>query len=99
MVGAEKGFVATVCWVATGRLVLEAGQYVPTRAHCIELCQHHLDRATANYVKTVYQKCKHERDYLVPAAAADRMLLRELCEQALPFFNEYLEKHGGDLSG
>ncbi len=87
-----KEFVATVCWVATALLAHDAGVFVPTRSACVELARQHLPTETADFVGTVYQKCKVAWDYALPTQEADRQQLRQLCADAPGFFNRYLER-------
>lgn len=95
--GVESGtkeLVATVCWTATGLLAFEAGHFVGTRAECIRTSRKLLAPEWGELVGETYQKCKQEWDYEVPAREEERLILRQICEQARRFFNFYGEKVG-----
>lgn len=89
-----KELVATICWVATALLAFEARVFVGSRADCLRLSQEHLREPWSEFVQQAYQKCKLDWDYQVPNTIEERADLREICRQALPFFNEYLKLYG-----
>jgi hypothetical protein len=44
----------------------------------------------ADHLETIHTYCRVQWDYQVPEAAADRAILRELCQQELAFENHFL---------
>lgn len=89
-----KELVATICWVATAMLAFEAEVFVGSRAECLRLCKERLREPWSQFVQQAYQKCKLDWDYQVPSTTTDRLELQGICQQALPFFNEYLKLYG-----
>ncbi|MEM7539465.1 MAG: nucleotidyltransferase domain-containing protein [Chloroflexota bacterium] len=82
-----KELVATICWCATALLAMEHDVMVSTRAECIAMSQQHLGPKRGAFVAEAYELCKREWDYQVPTGEGERWKLREICDEALEFFN------------
>jgi len=85
-----KELVATVSRIATALVVQQAQQYVPGKQQAIRLFQQHIGGPWAPFVAQIFDRCKRDWHYLVPASANERAELRALCEQMLAFENAFL---------
>jgi len=97
--GDTKQFVGAIGWAATGLLVLDAGQYVARKSAWLDLYRQHIADEWLPTLAAIYGRCRVDWAYAIPADAAGRAELRELCRQALAFENHYLERYRAYLLG
>lgn len=96
-VPSTKLLVATVGWTATALVALHTGRYVPDKSACVALYREHVADVWTALVIDVHELCRNRWHYRVPATAADRHRLRELCDQALAFQNHFLDRYRAHL--
>jgi hypothetical protein len=83
--------VAIATWIGTLLLATETGRYATTKSRCAQWCREQLpDDERAQLVVTIYDNCKKEWAYRVPANERDRERLRTWCQRLLALENEYL---------
>jgi hypothetical protein len=97
--GDTKQFVVAIGWAATGLLVLDAGQYVARKSAWLDLYRQHTNDEWLPFLAAVYGRCRIDWGYAIPADAAGRAELRELCRRALRFENHYLARYRAYLLG
>jgi hypothetical protein len=77
--GRTQHFVVSIGWAATGLLVLDAGQYVARKSAWLDLYRQHIADEWLPFLAAVYGRCRIDWAYAIPADAAGRAELRELC--------------------
>lgn len=85
-----KLLVATVGWTATAIIALRAGKYVRDKVACVELYREDVADEWTDLVSKVYEHCRNQWHYRIPAGDADRQTLRALCERVPDFQNHFL---------
>lgn len=88
--GTTKELVLATMWAATCLVALEAGQYVARKGDAPGQYRRHVGDAWTPFVEEVYGRCRTAWRYRIPADAADRRALRDLCGRTLAFENHYL---------
>jgi hypothetical protein len=85
-----KELVATMSRIATARVVWRTQHYVSGKQQAIHLFQQVVGGRWAGFVAQIFERCKHDWQYLVPEPEHERLELRGLCQQMLAFENEFL---------
>jgi predicted nucleotidyltransferase len=85
-----QALVNTACWIATMIVAFEAGRTVATKAASIRLYREVIADEWTPWLEALYEHGNRRLGYLVPAAPADRRLLRDLCAPMPAFENRYL---------
>lgn len=88
-----KPWVHAVGFVATCIVALEAGQMVVSKEEWLPRYQQWIGDEWAGWLATVYRKGTQEWGYRIPADAAGKALLRDLCRRTLHFENHYLRRY------
>jgi hypothetical protein len=88
-----KLLVATVGWTATALIALATGRYVRNKSACVDLYREHVADQWTELVVGVYELCRNQWHYHIPAAEEDRHQLRALCVEALAFQNHFLSRY------
>ncbi len=86
--GIERGLkelVTAVAHIATAILVIRTGRFVGSKAESVRVYRDGIGDEWTDYLDVLYQKGKHAWGYQVPVDAADRHLLRDLCQRTLGF--------------
>jgi len=68
-------------------LGLKAGRYTATKAGSVRLYRETINDAWTGLIGQIFNRCKIQWGYVVPSAAEDRQILRELCRQVLDLEN------------
>lgn len=88
-----KELVASLCWTATARLALDAGQVAGSRPDSVRLYRESIGDDWTGLIETAYARCRDAWAYRLPASPTDRALLRDLCRRTLDFENDYLQRY------
>ncbi len=89
-----KELVAAVSRIATATIAQRTGQYVAGKQQAVSLYQQHIGGAWAAFVAQVYQRCKLDWHYRIPATSKDQQELRTICQQMLEFERAFLNQYG-----
>ncbi|MDE2992368.1 MAG: nucleotidyltransferase domain-containing protein [Chloroflexota bacterium] len=90
-IGPLKWLVVVVGRAAQSILALREGQYVATRAACLQTYRERINDQWADFIEDIYVLCRARWRYSVPSTTAERQTLRDLCEHTLAFENRFLD--------
>ena len=90
-IGPLKWLVAVVGRAAQSILALREGQYVATRAACLQTYRERINDQWADFIEDIYALCRARWRYGVPSTTAERQTLRDLCGHTLAFENRFLD--------
>lgn len=85
-----KGWVNTVCWIATIIVAFQSGRMIGTKAESVRAYRESVGDHWAAFVEAVYTNGKTAWGYQVPGDPVERALLRDLCQKTLAFENHSL---------
>jgi len=91
--GIERGLkelVTAVTRIATAILAIRTGRFVGSKAESVRVYRDAIGDEWAGYLDVLYRKGKHAWGYQAPVDAADRHLLRDLCQHTLGFERYFL---------
>jgi hypothetical protein len=77
-------------FIATALLALRTPIVVADKRTAITAYRQYINDTWADHLEAIHTYCRVEWDYYVPEAAADRAILRELCQRELAFENHFL---------
>jgi len=86
-----KELVATASRIAAAQVALQAHEYVPGKLSAIQLYREQVGGRWASFLEDLFELCKRQWQYLIPAGGSERAQLRQLCEQMLEFENTFLQ--------
>lgn len=89
-----KELVAAVSRIAGALVVRQARGYVSGKHQAIVRYQSDIGGPWALFAGQVFERCKHDWQYLVPEGARERDELRGLCQRMLGFENAFLAECG-----
>jgi hypothetical protein len=85
-----RDLIRVTGWAATALLALKAHVYVARKSDCHTFYRERLGGEWAGLLDTIYQVCRQEWHYLVPAAPRDRATFAGICHRVLQFENYFL---------
>jgi hypothetical protein len=89
-VPSTKRVVHASGFIATALLALRTSIVVADKRTAITAYRRYINDRWAAHLEAIHSYCRVQWDYRVPEAAADRAILRELCQQELAFENHFL---------
>jgi hypothetical protein len=89
-VPSTKRVVHASGFIATALLALRTPIVVADKRTAITAYRQYINDSWADHLEAVHSYCRVQWDYQVPEAAADRAILRGLCQQELAFENHFL---------
>ncbi|GCE29842.1 hypothetical protein KDA_53260 [Dictyobacter alpinus] len=88
-----KGFISTMCWLATILVAWQTGKMVETKRMSINMYREYIHDEWTSFLAELYEWGSIRWHYGVPEQAEDRLRLRHLCARALAFENYYLSRY------
>jgi hypothetical protein len=85
-----RDLIRVTGWAATALIALKTGTYVARKRDCYEIYQQLIGDQWAQLLREIYERCKNDWSYGIPAAPGDRQALRTICARALEFENHFL---------
>jgi hypothetical protein len=89
-VPSTKRVVHASGFIATALLALRTLIVVADKRTAITAYRQHINDMWADHLEAIHTYCRVQWDYQVPEGAADRAILRELCQRELAFENHFL---------
>jgi hypothetical protein len=86
-----RDLVRVTGWAATALIALKAGTYVVRKRDCYQRYQELIGDQWSDLLREIYQRCKQEWSYRIPASPADQRALRAMCERTLEFENYFMQ--------
>ncbi len=77
-------------WIASALLAYKAGKMLAKKSECYKVYRECLDTEGAQLLQDIYEQCRERWHYFIPEGAADRSILRGICERTLAFENRFL---------
>ena len=86
-----RDLVRVVTWIATALVAYQSGSYVVAKQEVPGAYRQVVHDRFANLVEQVYQDCRENWGYAIPADKVALQRLRTLCERVLTFENHFLD--------
>ncbi|HLI50652.1 MAG TPA: hypothetical protein VKU87_02580 [Thermomicrobiaceae bacterium] len=77
-------------WIATALVAHRASRYVSRKRDCHREYRYAIGDQWSNLLDDIYERCRTDWGYLIPAGSEDRRRLRTICRQMLGFENHFL---------
>ncbi len=89
-VNSRRDLIRVTGWIATALLAPRAGLLVARKRDCHRAYRRHINDTWTLLLEDLYQRCRTEWGYRVPAGPPEQQMLRRLCERSLQFENYFL---------
>lgn len=85
-----RDLIRVTGWAATALLALRAGRYVARKRDCHLTYQRFIGDEWAPLLAAIYDRCRGEWGYLLPADPVGRQVLHAICARTLAFENHFM---------
>lgn len=89
-VPSTRDLIRVTGWAATALIALRAGRYVARKRDCHRAYRWFIGDEWAPLLAEIYDRCRGEWGYLLPADPAERRALRAICARTLAFENQFM---------
>lgn len=90
LAASTRDLVRVSGWIATALVAHRAGHYVSRKRECHREYQSAIGDQWSTLLDDMYESCRTDWGYLIPAGTDDRRRLRLICHQMLGFENHFL---------
>ena len=85
-----RGLIGVAYSIVLGRLGMDAARYIAGKAEAFALYGERYDDEWAGLANQIWERCRQDWQYRIPAAERDREELRAMCRRLLAWENFYL---------
>ena len=91
-----KPLISLMTWIGTGTVALISGTPVGNKKQCVDALKE-IDLGKGVELARLFDLCRREWKYRLPASPNDQQDLRDICARALVWENEYHDKFFPDM--